>query len=135
MLAGPLLPSTAIPWRRRSAMSLEVRFKLYPEAKHGKSKNLTPHTLCFTKKLTQKLASLHHILPLYHWQRSLPLLPPFSNEHITLWRKTRHLWYQYMKMFTHYLHHYFSEYSFRPPLSTPSSRSYMSWYGLDTFRL
>ena len=49
----------------------------------------TPFVL--PKKVTLKLASLHGSIYIRHWQRSLPLYPPFSNEHIALQRKTRHL--------------------------------------------
>ena len=37
-------------WRQRSAISSEVRFKLSPEAKHGKSQISTSYTLCYTNK-------------------------------------------------------------------------------------
>ena len=42
--------------------------------------------------LTLKLAALHRLLLLHHWQRSLPLFPTLSNECIALRHKTQHLW-------------------------------------------
>ena len=52
-----LSSSTEMPWRRRSAMSSEVRFEFRPEVKHGKSEISTPHTLCYINKFNSETVS------------------------------------------------------------------------------
>ena len=84
-------------------------------------------------KVTLKLAELHHLLTIYHWQTSLPLFSTLSNEHIALRYKTQHLRNKHAKMCKHYSHCYFSGFYFCPPLSTPSSQAYTSWGGSNNF--
>ena len=83
--------------------------------------------------ITLKLAALCRLLHICHWQRSLPILPNFSNKHIVLRHKTQHLRYSHAKTCTHYLHCYLSVFYFHPPLSTPSSQYYVSWDGSDNY--
>ena len=83
-------------------------------------------------KVTLKLAELHCLLNFYQWKISLPLFPPLANDHITLRHKTQYLRNPYAKTSTHYLHSYSSRFSFPPSLSTPSSKTYLSWDSLDT---
>ena len=85
-----------------------------------------------TTKVTLKLAALCRLHHLHHWQRSIHLLPPLSNEHITLRRKTQHLWNPHDKMWTYYFYHYFSRSYFHPPISTKLSQAYASWDGSNT---
>ena len=54
---GSLLPFTEVPWSRRSAMSIEVRFEFFPEAKYCKYEVSTPHTLFSTNKGNSKTGS------------------------------------------------------------------------------
>ena len=55
--AGSLTAYTEMSWCQREPMSSEVRFKLCLDAKNGKSKISTPHTLCYTNKVNSETGS------------------------------------------------------------------------------
>ena len=66
-----------MPWRRISAISSEVRFKLFPESKHGKSEISTTHTLCYTNKGNPETVVTSSSSSSSSLKISLPLFPPF----------------------------------------------------------
>ena len=81
-------------------------FALNPNVVNPKIQHHRPFVL--PPKVSRKLTELHLLIHLCHWQRSLPLFPPFSNTHIALRHKTQHLRNLHVKMCKHCSHHYFS---------------------------
>ena len=116
--------------RRRSAISSKWGSNFTPKPNMINSNIQHHQPFVLTPKVSEKLTPLYILLPLTHWQITIPILHPFSIAHITLRHKTQHLQNMHVKTYKHYLHHYFYKSSFRHVPSTSSSWSYASLVSL-----
>ena len=62
------------------------QYMVNPKIQHHQPCVLPPK---FYGKMTT--LHLHLLLPITFWQRSIPLFPPFSNSHFSLWHRNQNL--------------------------------------------